>query len=132
VTEAAPAHRVHVWAWLKRPAQRLILPDWLAITIGHDIFAWRALDEFELAHELVHVRQWSVNGIMYIPRYFAASRAAVVAGRDRYRGNAFEAEAYAAADALRTARAAQQATTPAGEPAPAAGEAVPTASSPPA
>jgi hypothetical protein len=83
------------------------MPDWLAITIGHDIFAWRELDEFELTHELVHVRQWSANGIRYVPRYFQAGRAAVAAGRDRYRGNAFEIEACGAADSLRMARAAE-------------------------
>jgi len=63
------------------------------------------MDEFELEHELTHVRQWSANGIMYIPRYFQASRAAAAAGKDRYRDNAFEVEAYGAADALRAARA---------------------------
>lgn len=89
------------------------MQDWLAITIGRDIFAWRALDEFELTHELVHVRQWSTNGIMYVPRYFQAGRAAVAAGRDRYRGNAFEIEAYGAADSLRVARAAEAVRAPA-------------------
>lgn len=121
---STPSYRLHVWGWLKGPAQRVIMPDWLAITIGHDIFAWRQLDEFELAHELVHVRQWSANGIMYIPRYFQASRAAAAAGKDRYRGNAFEVEAYAAADALRAARAAEAAAA-AAIPAPAPGPAQP-------
>jgi hypothetical protein len=110
---SAPSYRLHIWSWIKGPAQRLIMPDWLAITIGHDIFAWRQLDEFELTHELVHVRQWSANGIMYIPRYFQASRAAAAAGLDSYRGNAFEVEAYGAADALRAARAAEAGPIPA-------------------
>ena len=100
------SYTMHVWGWLRAPAQKLIMPDWLAITIGHHIFAWRELDDFELAHELVHVRQWSNNGILYIPRYFKASRDAAAAGKDRYRGNTFEVEAYAAADELRAARAA--------------------------
>jgi hypothetical protein len=100
-----PSHRVHVWPWLKRPAQRFILPNWTAITIGHHIFGWRPLDDFELAHELCHVRQWDANGIMYVPRYLAAGRAAKAAGKDRYRDNAFESEAYGIEDALRVARA---------------------------
>jgi len=110
---STPSYRLHVRGWIKGPAQRLIMPEWLAITVGHDIFAWRPLDEFELAHELVHVGQWSANGIMYIPRYFQASRAAAAAGKDRYRDNAFEVEAYGAADALRAARAAETAPIPA-------------------
>ena len=101
-----PAHRTHVWPWLKGPGQRLLLPSWLAITLWHDIFSWRRLDECELAHELCHVRQWNTNGIRYIPRYLAASRAARAAGRDSYRDNAFEAEAYRVEHALRARRAA--------------------------
>jgi hypothetical protein len=97
----APGHRTHVWPWLKRPAQRVIFPTWLAITLRHDIFSWRPLDECELAHELCHVRQWNANGVRYIPRYLAASRAAKAAGKDSYRDNAFEAEAYRVEDVLR-------------------------------
>lgn len=100
-----PSHRTHVWGWLKAPAQRVLLPNWLAITIYHDIFSWRPLDDYELAHELCHVRQWNANGIMYAWRYFQASRAAKAAGKDQYRDNAFEAEAYGVEDALRVARA---------------------------
>lgn len=99
-----PNYRMHVWPWIKGPAQRLIMPDWLAITIGHDVFAWRPLDEFELEHELTHIKQWDANGVLYPPRYFQASRAASAAGLDRYRGNAFEVEAYAAEDNLRSQR----------------------------
>jgi hypothetical protein len=102
--EPLPPHRTHVWPWLKGPAQRLIMPTWLAITIRHDIFSWRELDEFELAHELTHVRQWRRNGLMYIPRYFGASRAAKAAGKDKYWGNAFEEEAYGVESALRMKR----------------------------
>jgi hypothetical protein len=100
-----PSHRTHVWPWLKGPCQRFMLPTWLAITIYHDIFSWRKLDDFELAHELCHVRQWNANGMMYVPRYLGASRAAKAAGKDRYRDNAFEVEAYDCEDALRVARA---------------------------
>ena len=44
-------HRLHVVPWLRRVGA-LVLTDWLAITIGSRIFAWRKLNEAELAHEL--------------------------------------------------------------------------------
>lgn len=103
-----PTFRTHVWPWLKRPAQRFIMPTWSAITLGHHIFSWHPLDDYTLAHELCHVRQWQANGIRYIPRYFAASRAAKAAGKDQYRGNAFEEEAYGIEDALRASRTGPQ------------------------
>jgi hypothetical protein len=107
-----PGHRTHVWPWVKRPAQRVFFPTWLAITLGRDIFSWRQLDECELAHELCHVRQWKANGLRYVPRYLAASRAAKAAGKDSYRDNAFEAEAYRVEGVLR-ARLATKGTPPA-------------------
>jgi hypothetical protein len=75
------------------------MPGWLAITIGRWIFAWRPLDEAELAHELEHVRQWRENGLRFIPRYLGESRRAARSGGDRYRDNRFEVEAHAAAEA---------------------------------
>jgi hypothetical protein len=93
-----PRYRSIVIPWLRVPAQRFILPNWLAITIGPFIFSWRPLDEIELAHEVQHVRQWLRYGLGYVPRYFAASNAAVKAGGDRYWDNAFEIEARAAAE----------------------------------
>jgi hypothetical protein len=92
-----PRYRSIIIPWLRQPAQRFILPNWLAITIGPLIFSWRPLDEVELAHEVQHVRQWRKNGLLYIPRYFAASKAAVKAGGDLYWDNSFEIEARAAA-----------------------------------
>jgi hypothetical protein len=73
--------------------QRFVLPNWVAITIGSRIFAWRKLDDIELAHELAHVKQWRQYGLTFIGRYYMASRAAAKAGLDRYRDNAFEKEA---------------------------------------
>ncbi len=89
--------RVVVWAWLRPIGQRLLMPNWLAITIGRWIFAWRPLDAAELAHELEHVRQWQRYGLLFIPRYLRASWRAARAGGDRYRDNAFERAAQAAA-----------------------------------
>ena len=91
-----------VIAWLRRPAQRFILPNWLAITIRGWIFAWRALDEVELAHELTHVRQWREHGFVgYIRSYMAESARAKREGGDRYWDNKFEVEARAAEDVVR-------------------------------
>jgi hypothetical protein len=92
---------VLVLPFLRRPAQRLIMPSWLAITIGRTILAWRPLTEAELAHELTHVRQWAEHGLMFIPRYLAASSRAAASGGDRYRDNDFEVEARAAEERLR-------------------------------
>jgi hypothetical protein len=97
-----PPYRLIVLPWLKPIGQRFIIPTWLAITIWRWIFAWRQLDDAELAHELTHVKQWRANGpILYIWRYMSESSRAKKAGKDRYRDNKFEVEAYAAEDAVR-------------------------------
>jgi hypothetical protein len=90
------AHRVHVWPWL-RLIGPLLLPDWLAITIGSRIFTWRQLNEVELAHELAHVRQWARHGILFPLMYFADSLRVRRAGKRWYQDNAFEKEARAEA-----------------------------------
>jgi hypothetical protein len=100
-SDAQPEHRVIVLPFLRRIGNRFVLPGWLAITVWRFIFAWRPLDDVELAHELAHVRQWNANGWSYIPRYLAESRRASKNGGDRYRDNRFEVEARAAADAVR-------------------------------
>ena len=88
--------------WLRRPGHHLVLQNWLAITIGSWIFAWRPLDPVELAHEVTHVRQWQRYGLLFIPRYLRASWVAQRGGGDRYRDNKFEREAIAAADHVRS------------------------------
>lgn len=90
-----PAHRVHVLHALRRPG-RLLLPNWLAITFGRDIWTWRELDERELRHELEHVRQWRRYGVTFAVRYLRASLLSWRAGSGWYRGNAFEVAARAA------------------------------------
>ena len=90
-------YRVHVVPFLRDPAGRILLPNWLAITIGHDIFSWRPLDPAELAHEVEHVRQWQRFGLSYIPRYFRSSWHARRGGGKWYWDNAFEVAARAAA-----------------------------------
>jgi hypothetical protein len=81
--------------------QRLVMPDWVAITIGSRIFSWRTLDHIELAHELKHVEQWAKLGLRFIPLYAMSSFRASRSGGDRYRDNAFEREAMAAGEAER-------------------------------
>ena len=92
-----PAHRLHVLPGIRRIGRRLLLPDWLAITIGRDIWTWRPLSEVELAHELEHVRQWDRYGPLFVARYARASWRATRAGWHWYRDNAFEVAARAAA-----------------------------------
>ena len=87
-----PRHRVHVLPWLRRFGG-VLLPNWLAITIGRDIFAWRRLEPAELRHEIQHVRQWQRYGAGFAVRYLAASVRGLRSGSGWYRGNRFEVEA---------------------------------------
>ena len=93
----APTHRVHVLPWLRTIGGGVLIPSWLAITIGRDIWCWRPLSEAELAHELAHVRQWERYGVRFVARYARASLRALIAGRHWYRDNAFEIAARDAA-----------------------------------
>jgi hypothetical protein len=91
-------HRVHVVPRLRRPGG-ILFHDWLAITLGRDIWAWRDLGPSELGHELEHVRQWRRHGLLFPAMYAIASLRALRAGRHWYRDNAFEVAARRAADA---------------------------------
>ena len=93
-------HRVVVWPWLRRPG-RLVLRDWLAITLGRTVFAWRSLTDDELDHELAHVRQWARMGWRFPLAYLAASMRARRRGGRWYHDNPFEVEARTAAAARR-------------------------------
>ena len=73
------------------------LPDWLAITIGSRIFAWRALNDAELAHELAHVRQWHATDSSSRSSTSPHSLRARRAGKRWYHDNPFEKEAREAA-----------------------------------
>ena len=67
-----------------------------AITFGHVIIG---LDHTVLrrvrAHELVHVRQYERWGVLFFPLYVLSSLVQLLCGRDPYRDNAFEREAFA-------------------------------------
>lgn len=93
-----PAHRVHVWPWLRSLGRR-VLPGWLAITLGRHIFAWREMTASELAHELAHVAQWRRHGWRFPIAYLAASLQARRGGGRWYHDNRFEHEAREAARA---------------------------------
>ena len=67
-----------------------------AITLGHVVLAQDAEQlERTRAHERVHVRQYERWGFLFPLIYLAASGVALVQGREGYRGNVFEREAYA-------------------------------------
>jgi hypothetical protein len=86
------SHRLHVVPWLRRPG-RVLLRNWLAITIGRDILAWRELSPAELSHELAHVAQWRQYGAAFAVRYLAASLSSLRRGGGWYRDNRYEIEA---------------------------------------
>ena len=92
-------HRVVVVPWL-RPLGRLLLRDWLAITLGRTVLAWRSLDERELEHELEHVRQWRRHGLVFPIAYLAESARARLAGGRWYHDNRFEEAARKAASRI--------------------------------
>lgn len=85
-------HRLHVWPWL-HPLGSLLLTDWLAITVGRHIFAWRDLDDGELAHEVAHVEQWRRHGLAFPVAYLADSLRCRRSGKRWYHDNRFEQEA---------------------------------------
>ena len=97
----APDHRLHVHPALRGIGARLLLPDWLAITLGRHVFTWRPPAPDELAHELEHVRQWNRYGPPFAARYLRASFRSWRSGGGWYRGNAFEVAARTAATAAR-------------------------------
>jgi hypothetical protein len=68
-----------------------------AITFGHVILATDgATLELVRAHEHVHVRQYERWGPLFVPVYLLSSAVQLARGRDPYRDNRFEREAYAA------------------------------------
>jgi hypothetical protein len=66
-----------------------------AFTLGHVILARDAARLAEhRAHERTHVRQWERWGPLFLPAYAALSLWARARGRDAYRANRFEREAW--------------------------------------
>lgn len=66
-----------------------------AITFGHVIIgADHAVLDHVRSHEHVHVRQYERWGAFFFPLYAASSLVQCIRGRDPYRDNWFEREAY--------------------------------------
>jgi hypothetical protein len=90
VLEVGGGHLHHLMSLLPRCA------CFAAITFGHVIIG---LDHSLLrrvrAHELIHVQQYERWGVLFFPLYVASSLVEFLCGRDPYRDNAFEREAYA-------------------------------------
>lgn len=69
--------------------------DAIAITIGHVILGRTAAAlEITREHELVHVRQYERWGPLFVPVYFLLSGWMWLIGKDPYRDNPFEREAF--------------------------------------
>ncbi|MEM9019345.1 MAG: hypothetical protein AAGC44_02180 [Planctomycetota bacterium] len=67
----------------------------LALTLGHCVLARsQAAHEITRKHERVHVRQYERWGPLFLPGYVLVGVIAWAKGRDPYRDNAFEIEAY--------------------------------------
>lgn len=74
---------------------RLLVPA-MAMTFGHVVFGRTAAAlESTRTHERVHVRQYERWGIAFVPVYLLLSAVLYIRGRDGYRENPFEVEAYA-------------------------------------
>jgi hypothetical protein len=71
----------------------------IAMTLGHTILGQTdaALD-ISREHEMVHVRQYERWGPFFIPAYLGSSLVLLLAGRDAYRDNPFEREAFGEGD----------------------------------
>lgn len=66
-----------------------------AMTLGHTVLGRTdaALDVAR-GHELVHVRQYELWGPLLVPAYLLCSLMLWIMGRDAYRDNPFERQAY--------------------------------------
>jgi len=73
-----------------------------AMTLGHVILAVdrSSLDALRM-HEHVHVRQYERWGPLFVPAYLLSSLLQLMRGRNPYRENHFERQAYAEVDAHR-------------------------------
>lgn len=66
-----------------------------AMTLGHVVLGLsEASLDLARPHEMVHVRQYERWGLLFVPAYLACSLGLWLAGRDAYRDNPFEREAY--------------------------------------
>lgn len=90
---------IETWGGFAAWALRRLVPlpgGATAMTLGHVVIARDAeAHDLTRSHERVHVRQVERWGPLFIPAYFLASLVATLRGRDGYRDNPFEREAFA-------------------------------------
>jgi len=85
--------------WIAALLNRMWVPA-SAMTFGHVVFGQNLASlEYSREHERVHVRQYERWGIAFVPAYLLSSVYLHLRGRDGYRDNPFEVEAYAADEA---------------------------------
>ncbi len=99
LTGGSFAYRAGVWEFHGAAAARFLdclpLPCVLALTLGHTVIGRNANAlEVTRAHERIHVRQFERWGPLMGPAYLACSAVLWIQGRDAYRDNPFEREAY--------------------------------------
>jgi hypothetical protein len=85
--------------WLRRALRRLPIArgGGVAVTLGHVVLGTDAETlRITRAHERVHVAQCERWGPFFLPAYALASLWALLSGRDPYRDNRFERQAFAA------------------------------------
>ena len=71
----------------------------IGMTLGHTILGQSKLDlERARDHEQVHVRQYEIFGPLFVPAYLGCSLWLWIRGRDPYRDNPFEVQAYDLSD----------------------------------
>jgi hypothetical protein len=74
---------------------RLAPVDPTAMTLGHVILGRRAAAVVAArGHELIHVRQYERWGPLFVPAYLLCSAVLWLRGKDAYRDNPFEREAF--------------------------------------
>lgn len=67
----------------------------MAMTLGHCVLGQtQAALDLTRTHERIHVRQYERWGIAFVPAYLAYFVVLSLRGRDGYRDNPFEIEAY--------------------------------------
>ena len=87
---------------LLNPVFNWLPNDVVAMTLGHIILSRsrNALNHCR-THEHVHVRQYEKWGPLFLPAYLTSSIYLWVVGRDPYRDNPFEKEAYRVSEPTR-------------------------------
>ena len=74
---------------------RLLIPA-AAMTLGHVVFGQtEEMLRITRSHERVHVRQYERWGVLFVPAYLLLFLYLELSGRDGYRENPFEREAFA-------------------------------------